>query len=164
MAFWTVRTYHKKCVEQHDYYTKDNKKIICKTGWRSASWTVTTSDDEIPEFDFDYVPGGDDSKDSVDMNNCYWNNVDECELNETFDNCWQNIEFPEDMAEGERQRLTELIEEGGLFALEHEEGWDSDDNEIWIWGPIEISNEAGETVRIIIADKDGNVSDFNTIE
>ena len=30
----------------------------------------------------------------------------------------------------------------------------------WVWGPIEIKNEAGDRVRIICADADGNVIDF----
>jgi len=34
------------------------------------------------------------------------------------------------------------------------------DTHWWIWGPIEIKNEAGETVRIICADADGNIIDF----
>jgi hypothetical protein len=38
------------------------------------------------------------------------------------------------------------------------------DTHWWIWGPIEIKNEDGDRVRIICADDDGNVVDFEEDE
>jgi hypothetical protein len=37
------------------------------------------------------------------------------------------------------------------------------DTECWVWGPLEIEDDAGN-VRIIIADEDGNVVDFEEQE
>ena len=68
------------------------------------------------------------------------------------------------MPEEEKDRLMELIEEEGFYALEDQEDWYSSDTECWIWGPIEIVNEQEETVRIIIADEHGNVTDFKEDE
>jgi hypothetical protein len=164
MAVWTVRTYYKKSVEEHEHFVKDGKEITRKTGWRTGSWTVTTTDDNPPEFEYDFVPGGDGRKDSIDMNNCYNNNIENVELIETWDGCWEDIDFPDDMPEEEKDRLMELIEEEGFYALEDQEDWYSSDTECWIWGPIEIVNEQEETVRIIIADEHGNITDFKEDE
>jgi hypothetical protein len=160
MAVWTVKTYYKKSIEEHEHFTKDGMTIVRKTGWRSGSWTVTTSDDNLPEFEFGFVPGGDGSKDSINMYDFPGPNIEDVELIETWDGCWEDYDWPENMDEEEQERLQELIEEEGLYALEDEEGWLSNETEMWIWGPIEILNDKDETVRIIIADKDGNVTDF----
>jgi len=160
MAVWTVKTYYKKSIEEREHFTKDGMTIVRKTGWRSGSWTVTTSDDNLPEFEFGFVPGGDGSKDSINMYDFPGPNIEDVELIETWDGCWEDYDWPENMDEEEQERLQELIEEEGLYALEDEEGWLSNETEMWIWGPIEILNDKDETVRIIIADKDGNVTDF----
>jgi hypothetical protein len=65
------------------------------------------------------------------------------------------------MDEDEIERLTELMDEEGYYALEEEDDpWQLDETEVWVWGPIEICDEDGNTVRIICADEDGNVIDF----
>lgn len=159
MAIWTVYPYYKKSIEEHEHFVKDGQEIIRKTGWRSGSWNVTTSDDNPPEFEFDYVPGGDGNRDSIDMNNCSVNNIEEVEFLETWDGCWEDIIWPEDMDDEERDRLQEVIDEEGFYsALEDVEGWTQDDTECWIWGAIAIENESGEIVRIIEADDEGNVA------
>lgn len=160
MAEWTIRTYYKKSIEEHEHFVKDGMTIIRKTGWRSGSWSVTTSDDNLPEIEFDYVPGGDGSKDSVNMYDFPGDNIEDVELIETWDGCWEDIIWPDEMDEEEQERLQELIDEEGFYALEEEEGWSSFETEMWIWGPIEILNKEGETVRIVIADVNGNVTDF----
>jgi hypothetical protein len=160
MAVWTVRPYYKKSVEEHEHFVKDGKEITKSVGWRSGSWTVTTSDDNIPEFEFDFVPGGDGKKDSIDMNNCYANNIEDVEFVETWDGWFEDINFPSDMDPVEQERLQEIIEEEGFYALEEQEDWYASDTEIWIWGPIEILDESGNTAKIIIADEHGNVSEF----
>lgn len=157
MAVWKVGPYYKKSCEEHEHFTKDGMKIVRKTGWRFGSWEVTTSDDNPPEFDFYEVPGGNGAKDSINMNDCYGNNVEEVEFIETFDGCWEDVDWPEDMDDEERERLEELIEEEGFYALEDEEGWMLDDTEMWIWGPISIENDAGDIIRIIEADDEGKV-------
>jgi len=166
MAIWKVSPYYKKSCEEHEHYVKDGMTIIRKTGYRGATFIVETSDDSPPEFEFNYVPGGDGRKDSIDMYNAYGNNIESVELDSMWDGCWEDIEFPEDMAEEEQERLQELIEEEGDIydVLENQEGWNQSDTEAWIWGPILIEDEAGNKVRIIIADNDGNITDFNEEE
>lgn len=160
MAVWTVETYYKKTMEEHERLTKDGMTITRKTGWRWGSWTVTTSDDNTPEFEFDFVPGGDGKQDSINMNDCYGNNIEEVEFNESWDGSWVDYDWPEDMEDDEQERLAEFIEEQGFYELEDEEGWVHDDTDFWIWGPIAIKNEQDEIVRIVIADDDGNLIDF----
>ncbi len=162
MAQWKVSPYYKKSCEEHEHYTKDDMTIIRQTGYRGASFYVETSDDNPPEFDFDYVPGGDGSKDSIDMYNCCFNNIENVELESMWDGCWEEIVYPEDMDEDEKERLQELIEEDGDIydVLENQEGWSQSETQAWIWGPILIEDENGNQVRIIVADENGNVVDY----
>jgi hypothetical protein len=74
--------------------------------------------------------------------------------------CWYDVEF-EDLTEEEEEEIQEFIDENSIYELEErEDSWYQDETEWWVWGPIEIKNEDGETVRIICADADGNVVDF----
>ena len=165
MANWKVSTYYKKSCEEHEHYVKDGQTIVRKTGYRGCSFLVETNDDNPPEFEFDFVPGGDGNKDSINMYDCYYNNIENVELDTMWDGCWEDIDFPEDMAEDERERLMEVIEEHGVYqALEDEEGWSQNETEAWIWGPILIEDEAGNQVKIICADEAGNVIDFKEEE
>jgi hypothetical protein len=70
--------------------------------------------------------------------------------------------YDDDLDEEERERLAELIEsEGDVYdVLENQEGWSQSETQAWIWGPIQIETEAGEIVRVICADADGNVVDY----
>lgn len=160
MANWTVSTYHKKSIEEHEHFFKDGKELVRKTGWRSGSWAVTTTNENPPEFEFDCVPGGNGATDSVDMYNCPGSNIEEVELIETNDGWWEDINWPEDMDEGEIEALLERIEEDGFYEVIEEEGWVQSDTEMWIWGPILIEDEQGNKVKIIIADDDGNTVEF----
>jgi len=162
MATWTVSTYYKKSCEEHEKYYKDSMIITRKTGFRWSSFFVETSDNNPPEFEFTYVPGGDGRKDSINMYDCCVNNIENVELNNMNDGCWEDIEYPEDMSEDERERLDQLIEEEGDIydVLENQEGWSQNDCEAWVWGPILIEDEAGNRVRIICADDNGNSIDF----
>ena len=56
-------------------------------------------------------------------------------------------------------RSNEFLEEHGSWDLEEEGKWYLDETEVWIWGPILVIDEDGNE-RIIIADADGNVTDF----
>ncbi len=159
---WKVSPYYKKSCEEHEQYTKDGMTIVRKTGFRGASFFVYTNDGKPPEFEFDFVPGGDGNKDSINMYSCYTNNIESTELESMWDGCWEDIEYPEEMDEEEQERLAELIEdEGDIYdVLENQEGWILDETEAWIWGPILIEDEDGNKVRIICADEDGNVIDY----
>jgi hypothetical protein len=160
MAVWTVSTYYKKSIEEVEHFVKDGMEIVHRTGWRGGSWTVTTLDDNPPEFEFDVVPGGTDAKDSIDMNNSYVNNIEEIEMNETYDGCYDDTEWPDDIDEDEKAAIEEKMEEEGYYSAFEENDWTHTDTEMWIWGPILIEGE-NDYRRIIVADEDGNVVDFD---
>lgn len=164
MAVWTVKTYYKKNVEEVETYTQRGNgtgKVTVINGFRWGSWEVTTTDDNPPEFEFDFVPGGDGTKDRIDMTNCEANNIESVELISMDDaGCWYDVEI-EGLDEAAEAEIREFLDKNSLCELEErEDGWMPDDCEWWIWGPIEICNEAGKTVRIICADAEGNVIDF----
>ena len=165
MATWTIRTHYKKSCEQIEYfYNREIKgaQVIVRDGFRFAEYTIETSDDNFPQFEFKQVPGGDGKKDSLDLNSLYGDNIDSCELVELFDGgCWGDTEVEGIDDEDEVERIIELISEEGSYALE-EDGdgdWFLSDTEVWVWGPLEVEDEQGN-VRIIIADENGNVTDF----
>jgi hypothetical protein len=160
--WWTVRTYYKKSCEQHEYFTHSdyNGPIVVKDGFRSCTYNVETNDGEFPRFEFTNCPGGSADLDSVDLNSCSGDNIESTELVEMFDGgCWGEWEFPNDMSDEEKERLEEFLSENGSYALEDEEGWTLDETEVWVWGPLEVSDDEGNT-RIVCADADGNMIDF----
>ena len=165
MAIWSIRTHYKKSCEQHEYFYNrkiDGAKIIVKDGYRSAEFTIETTDDEFPDIEFDCVPGGDGKTDSVDLFSLNGSNIESTELVEMFDGgCWGDIKIEGIDDEDEVERLTDLINEDGSYALEDDDDgdWYLSDTECWVWGPLEITGEDG-TTRIIIADEDGNIVDF----
>ena len=162
MATWTVSTYYKKsCQEVEHWVRQEGKgKITTINGFRYGEWTVETSDDNPPEFEFTEVPGGDGKKDSINMLDCCYNNIEDAELVEMFDGgCWGGWEIA-GVSEEEEEELNEFLEEHGSWDLEEEGEWYLDETEVWIWGPILVSDEDGNE-RIIIADEHGNVTDFN---
>lgn len=165
MATWTIRTHYKKSCEQIEYFYHRNSdaRIIVRDGYRSAEFTIFTTDDEFPAVEFEEVPGGDGKKDSLDLFSLVGDNIDSTELVEMFDGgCWGDIEI-EGVDEDEEERLRELISEDGSYALEDDGDWYLEETECWVWGPLEIEDEDGN-VRIIIADEDGNVVDFGGSE
>lgn len=162
MAIWTIRTHYKKSCEQIEYYynRKSDAKIIVRDGFRRTEFTIFTIDDEFPAVEFEEVPGGDGKTDSLDLFSLVGDNIDSTELVEMFDGgCWFDVEIEGIDDEEEVERLEELIREEGSYALEDDGDWYLSDTECWVWGPLEIEDEDGN-VRIIIADEDGNVIDF----
>jgi hypothetical protein len=161
MAYWTVKTYHKKSCEQHEYYVqqKGTGRIKVIDGFRWATFTIETEDDAFPEFEFTEVPGGNGARDSLDLFSCEANNIVGSELVDMFDGgCWGDIKF-EGLTPEQEEELQEFIDEEGAYALEDDGEWYLDETECWVWGPIEVTDEAGN-VRIVCADADGNMIDF----
>ena len=161
MANWKVSTYYKKSCEEHEFWVKDGMTIVRKSGFRWASFFVETSDDNPPEFEFTFVPGGDGKKDSIDMYNCCVNNIESVDLELMDDGWYGDIDFPEDMDDDEVERLQDLIDEEDVYSiLEDQEGWMLDETEAWVWGPLVIDDEEGNRVKIIVADENGNAVEF----
>lgn len=166
MAFWEVKTYHKKNVEQHEYFVQreGNGRIKVIDGFRWATFRIETSDDNFPEFEFTEVPGGNGAKDSLDLFFVSGPNIEGSELIDMFDGgCWGDIEI-EGLDENEEEKVREFIDEEGTWALEDNGEWYLDETECWVWGPIQVTNEDTGESRIIIADENGSVSDFNEEE
>jgi hypothetical protein len=167
MATWTVKTYHKKNLQEVEHWVQQKGKgrLTVTNGFRWGEWTVETDDDNPPEFEFDFVPGGDGRKDSINMLECEVNNIESVELVSMDDGgCWYDIEI-EGLDEEAEEEIQEFIDENSVYELEEREDdpWSQDDSEWWIWGPIEITNDKGYS-RIICADADGNVIDFKDEE
>jgi hypothetical protein len=163
MATWTVKTYHKKNVQEVETYrqSEGQGRVTVTNGFRWGEWTVETSDDNPPEFEFTEVPGGDGRKDSINMLDCSYNNIEDVELVSMDDGgCWYDVDVT-GLDEEAQAEIEDFLEENSPYELEErEDSWYQDDTEWWIWGPIEIINQAGDTVRIICADADGNVVDY----
>lgn len=160
MKRWIIQPHYKKSIEEIEIFKKDGLEISHSTGWRWGSWIVTTNDNNPPEFEFNAITGGNGELDSIDMNACSENNIDDVEMIETMDGCWQETNFPDELGEEETERLQELLDDEGTYALEESEGWVAWETEMWITGPIEILNEDKELIRIVVADKSGNPTDF----
>lgn len=164
MATWTIRTHYKKSCEQREiFYNREinGAEVIVTDGFRSCEYTIETSDDNFPDFEFTYVPGGDGQKDSLDLNSLNGSNIESTDLVEMYDGgCWGGTEFKGLTLEQEEE-LEELISEEGSYAIEEQEDseWYLSDTEVWVWGPLEVEDESGN-VRIICADADGNVIDY----
>lgn len=160
--WWTVKTYYKKSCEQHEYFVQreGEGKICVKDGFRFAEYNVETNDGKFPQFKFTNCPGGSADLDSVDLNSCFGDNIESTELVEMFDGgCWGDVEIEGIDDESEVERLEELINEEGSYSLEDDGEWYLDETEVWVWGPLEVSDDDGNT-RIICADENGNVADF----
>jgi len=163
MATWTVSTYHKKNVQEVETYLQEDGvgKVVVTNGFRWGTWTVETSDDNPPEFEFTEVPNGDGRKDSINMLDCSVNNIEDVELDSMDDGgCWYDVDVT-DLDEEQQAEIEDFLEENSPYELEEreDEGWYQDETEWWIWGPIQITNDKGYS-RIIIADDNGNVVDF----
>ena len=166
MAWWTVKTYYKKSCEQRELFLNHNLdndiKVTVIDGFRFCEYSVETSDDNFPEFQFVSSSGEGGKKDSIDLNNCYTGNIESTELVGMYDGgCWGEtiVEGTDD--EEEIERIQELVSEEGSYALEDiDEGWFLDESEVWVWGPLEVTSEDGTIERIICADADGNLIDF----
>ena len=162
MATWTIRTHYKKSCEQREFFVQreGDGKITVTDGFRRCEYTIETNDDEFPDIQFTEMPNGDGKKDSIDLNNLIGDNIESTELVEMFDGgCWGDTEIEGIEDEDELAELQEFIEENGTWALEDEGDWYLEETEVWVWGPLEVTDEAGN-VRIIIADSDGNITDF----
>jgi hypothetical protein len=159
--WWTVKTYYKKSCEQHEYFVQreGEGRIKVIDGFRFCTYNVETNDGEFPKFEFTYVPGGNGAKDSLDMNSIGGANIESSELVEMFDGgCWGDNEF-EGLTDDEVEKLKEFLSENGSYALEDDGEWYLDETEVWVWGPLEVSDDEGNT-RIVCADEDGNMIDF----
>ena len=133
MADWKVSTKEKKSVEEHELWQKGDLVIRRISGFRWGTWTVTTTDDNPPEFDQSEGPGAD----AVNMYDYCDENIENIELDSLDDGWYGDVIYPDDMEDEERERLDELWDEDGYDAWESE-GWDNYETECWASGELEI--------------------------
>lgn len=136
MATWKVTTEYKKSVEEHEFWEKDGKTIIRVTGYRWGTWTVNTSDNNPPNFNRVRNPLGNEELDSVDMNNCFENNIEEVEMESLDDGWYSETIYPDDMDDDESERMSELWDEDSYEGWESE-GWVQTDTECWVSCPLQ---------------------------
>lgn len=141
LTYWTVKPVDKKSIEEVEHFTKDGMEIVHTTGWRWGEWTVATNDGNPPEFEFE------DGR--LDINSCYTNNIEEVEMVETSDGWLDDTEWPDDIDADERSAIEEAMEEDGYYTALEEKDWYHSDTEMYISGPIEISDANGEVVKVV---------------
>jgi len=140
MANWTIYAKYKKSTVEREYFTKDGQTIVIENGWRGGTFSIVTDDDEPPEVNVENANG-------LDIYSFYPSNVESVELNETYDGCWMEVEWPDEMPEEERERLQEMFDEDGYYdVLEGQEGWMHDETEMWLQGPLVLEDEEGNVV------------------
>jgi len=139
MAEWNVQPTWKKSVVERQYMTKDGNTIVVETGWRWGEFVVYTDDDNPPKIEA-----------GVDMFNCGY----ESEMIETFDGCWEEIDY-DDCDDEVREWVEEFLEENSYYDLE-EHGWIMDDCEMIIDCDLEIRkvNEDGSLSDPVDVDTD----------
>ena len=121
---YTVSTIEKKSVEEHLLWQKGDYVIRIIIGFRWGTYYVDS--EEEPELNTDHQFNG------VNMND-----VDDSEMEYLDDSWMQQIEFPDDMDEHEKERLEILWDEESFEGFERE-GWNNYDTEVWFFGPLEI--------------------------
>lgn len=139
MATWTLYAKYKKSTVEREFFTKDDQTICVETGWRGGSFNITTAGDDPPDYDVKNEEG-------AEIYGYYPDEVEELELDSTYDGCWMDVEWPEDMPEEERDRLQELIDEEGYFSALEDEGWSQTECEMWLHGPLVIEDSEGNVV------------------
>ena len=99
MATWKVEPTFKKSVIERNYLTKDGNTVMVETGWRWGEFLVYTDDDNPPNIES-----------GVDIYGCEY----ETELLETFDGCWEDVDY-DDCDDETREFLEEFFEEGNSW-------------------------------------------------
>jgi len=120
---WKLSTLEKKSCTQIEYFKKDNLVAQHEIGWRWC-WATYEEKPDLSDYDPD--------KDQIEL----YSVGDVVDMTQD-DGCWDEWTWPQDMDEEEIERLEELYSEDGDDALGNE-GWELDDTEFWISGPLEL--------------------------
>ena len=148
MTTWKLRPQNPKNSASIDYWTKDGVTISVTMSWRDTVYVCES--DEQPDIDLVNADGIDlNGKDrkydwTLDIqNDCYS----------------EQLDFPEDMDEEERERLENLwsgyvddededAEEDPLTGDEalEEDGWECSQSDRWLYGALELLDEDDNVV------------------
>ena len=113
MADWKVSTKEKKSVEEHELWQKGDLVIRRISGFRWGTWTVTTTDDNPPEFDQSEGPGAD----AVNMYDYCDENIENIELDSLDDGWYGDVIYPDDMEDEEEVVIANDSSDEGIFIL-----------------------------------------------
>ena len=132
MATWTVSTTEKKQAYDNEIWTRDGKTITVVNGFRWATFTVTTTDDNPPE---DLDPS---NPDGVDMYSFGADNVEDVELDSMDDGWYGDIEYSDNITDSQREEIQAGIDEEGAYEYLEAQGWRNDENQAMLYGPLDI--------------------------
>jgi len=163
MAIWQIRNYQKKSVETQTFWTKGNQTIVIKTGSRWGVFKIETCDNNIPNFRYDYLPGGNEECDSVNLLECETNNIVNSNLIDLDNSAWDDFDFIGNFDSKEKNRLERLFANEYYEQVLEKEGFSIVRTDIWMWGPILIQDNRGRQVKIAIADNIGQMIDYKEV-
>ena len=145
MSVYTLRNLYKKHAREIETWRKAEdgdtlgKIVVVETGWRWASFTVTTDDGEKPDLDLDnndgvnpYYLGGEGNIEDVEMEMC--------------DDGVSFMIESEDLMEEELEELREAIEESSHIDVLEAAGYICEDTEFELHGPLVILDENDEEI------------------
>ena len=133
MPTWKITNSDKKNAVERQFWTRDGQTVVREDCFRWGTWTCES--DTKPDIDLVNESGFEVwSGDGYD-----W------QMEEMVDGCWTEITYPDDMPEEEREKWNDAWEENSEEGVELL-GWVLDENEYWIYGPIELTNlDTGKT-------------------
>jgi len=139
MAWWRVATTEKKSCEEREIWTKDGKTVTRINGFRWGTFQVETTDDNPPDAITVENPDG------VDMYDLGGSNIEQAELVSMDDGWYGDYEYEGFEEEAELERFTqELDEADDYYEFLEANGWSNDENQAWLFGPLEIEKDQDE--------------------
>lgn len=142
MATYTLSPKYKKSAIEVTYWTKDSVTIKRIEGYRGG--TFYCESDTRPEISLE-----DNDELSVGFADC--GTADCWEMEELWDGCWADWEFPDDVSEEEQERIEALWDEDSYSAME-EDGWYNSDTDYVFQGPLSMTCDG---VELSDAESDG---------
>jgi hypothetical protein len=127
MTTWEITNATKKNAVEIQYWVKDGVIVKKIEGYRWGIWFCES--DEQPDIDLNNSDGY-----NLGFTDYDW------EMSEMIDGSWMEWEFPDDMSQEERDTIEAAWDENWYEAME-ELGWNNDETEQWIYGPIKLTNK-----------------------
>jgi hypothetical protein len=134
MALYKLSPKYKKSAVEVTYWTKDDVTISRSEGYRGG--TFYCESDTQPDISLA-------DNDELDVGCADCGTADCWEMEELWDGCWADWEFPDDMSEEEQGRIQALWEENYYEGME-EDGWYNSDTEYVFVGPLTMTCDGVE--------------------
>lgn len=133
MAFWKVSNLQKKSCEERATWVKDHQIVTRIDGWRWGTYNVETTDDNPPDGITE------DNEDGINMNDHNGENIVSIDMDNMDDGVYGDFDYSDNITEEERTIIEEGCDEEGSYSYFEENGWELDDTEVWLTGPLEIT-------------------------